>query len=365
MESDHTAIIEFYRNKNKTIQSTIILDNNLFEKITSHFYLLLIIIAMFVNTGSFVIFKKDTQMRKLSSMIILSYVVIFDTFSLFTWNLNHFLKPNFQIAIEHLNIATCRIFLFMQYMSSQSSSLLRGLVTIDRFVSIFKRPGSIISRLPFTTRRTAHLWSILIIIFTTCLNFHILIYAGVYRPLNSTNTYTEIKYIYLFRTPGFECYEYHSTFNFSDYDVMNMIVYSVFPSFLMITFNLIIFYKTRKDFKSDNLIVIKTIMKTKKLTYSLLAITTAFVVQTLPATIFFAFFYIKMPYLPHERYFECIFTLLEFSNHATVFFISHITNQRFRMIVKEYLIKFKRNSKNLLCQRCRRNKINESSIVTE
>ena len=316
------------------------LEYRLFDKIYGHLYLFIIFVALFGNTSSFFIFRSNKQMQKLSSMIILSYVVIFDTFSLFTWNLNGFLKPNFQIAIEHLNIVKCRIFLFMQYMSSQTSSLLLAILTIDRFVSIFKRPGSFISRLPFTTRRTAHLWSILILIFTTSLNFHMFITPGVYKPFNSTKVDGKIQFIKVYKTPGFDCYDFNSKLTSANYNILNLCIYSVLPSLIMITFNLAIFWKTFKNKKlhTKNPIAYKTFTKKKKITYNLLAITTSFILMTLPCTIYFAFIY-KLLIHPYERYFGYLFTSLEFSNHASVFFISYLTNKKFRKIAMKYLYK--------------------------
>ena len=310
-------------------------DFTIFDKIVGHFYLFIIFSALFGNICSFIIFQTDNQMRKLSSMVILRYVVIFDTFSLFTWNLNYYLKPNFQVEIEELNIVTCRIFLFIQYMSLQSSSFMRALVTIDRLVCILKTPGSFVSHLPFTTSRASHFWSILIIFFTICLNFHLLIYAGVYKTLGRKNARNVNK---VNESISFECYEHESGLFFKTYDIVNMVVYSVLPSLVMIVFNILLYKKTLKSisFKPQNSIAQRTALKKRKTTFNLLVITTAFVITTLPATIYFALFYSIIDFFQYGRYFEYIVSSLEFSNHASVFVIFYLTNKRFAQIVREF-----------------------------
>ena len=227
----------------------------------------------------------------------------------------------------------------MQYVSSQTSSLLLAILTIDRFVVIFNKPGSFLSRLPFSTLRTAHLWSILTIIFTISLNFHIIVYAGVYSSFNST-TFIKTK---VFKTPGFECYRYKSGFDFEDYAIVNFVIYSALPSLIMIFFNSIIFYRVfkKQNLKTENVIAQQTFLKRKKTTVYLLVITTTFVIMTLPSMAFYAFIKNRIPIL-YRMYIDYCVNMLEFSNHSSVFFISYFTNGNFRKIVKKWFFNRKK-----------------------
>jgi hypothetical protein len=77
--------------------------------------------------------------------------------------------------------------LFIQYTSLQISAWLLCLLTIDRFVTVMGKPGSIYKKLPFSTPKTAFYWSIGIITIFSILNCHELILNGFYDPAKQVN----------------------------------------------------------------------------------------------------------------------------------------------------------------------------------
>jgi hypothetical protein len=112
---------------------------------------------------------------------------------LFIWNLDHFYNFYFGTYYEFTQLWLCRLMLFIQYSSLQSSGWLLSFLCFDRFISVMSTPGSIYKKLPFGTPRTAVRWSILIIIFFMLFNSHILMFNGFYNPPTTYNiTVTEL-----------------------------------------------------------------------------------------------------------------------------------------------------------------------------
>ncbi|RNA17879.1 rhodopsin-like protein [Brachionus plicatilis] len=124
---------------------------DLFSNVVSILPLVIIVLGLFGNCTCFLIFRLNRQFSKVPSMVFLSFVAIFDTLSLFEWNLNHFLGPNFGIRLEFQNLFNCKFFVFLQVYSLQVSALLLSIMCIDRYVTISSIPGSIYSRMPFST----------------------------------------------------------------------------------------------------------------------------------------------------------------------------------------------------------------------
>ena len=77
--------------------------------------------------------------------------------------------------------------IFIQYTSLQISAWLLCLLTIDRFVTVMGKPGSIYKKLPFSTPKTAFYWSIGIITIFVILNCHELFLNGFYSQPQSVN----------------------------------------------------------------------------------------------------------------------------------------------------------------------------------
>ena len=258
---------------------------------------------MVFNTTALLTFRLDNSLKKLPSMVILSFVCVTDTFSLFTWNLNHFLKPNYNIVIEEISEFNCRFFFFIQYACLEGSGLLLSLVCIDRYFTIISKPGSFISKLPFGTKKSATIWSISIIIFIALLNSYLL--------------FMERKY----KNGKLFCYELETEFSVViTWEKIHLFLYSGIPSILMIIFNFLLIRKT--------IDVANRYSKNKKirnLSITLTILTASFLIMTLPASIGFGFFYDDLPY-----YVLVILDYVSFANHCSLFFNCLIVNYKFR-----------------------------------
>lgn len=143
------------------------------------FSLAIIGIGVVGNTISFLIFRLHRSFRRMPSMVYLSFLAIVDTIALFGWNLNHFSHLVYQIDV--FKLTGCRVLNFLQYTTLQSSGLLLSVMCIDRYVTVMALPGSFLHRLPFRTIKTAAIWSTLVVLFCSLLNFHLLITSGLNR----------------------------------------------------------------------------------------------------------------------------------------------------------------------------------------
>lgn len=153
---------------------------NYVNPFVSHFNIVPIILGVIGNTVSFIIFRCHTSFRTMPTMMFLSFVAVSDTIALFEWNLEHFVLLVFKYDIANVNLIYCKLFTFAQYASLQTSALILSVMCIDRYVTVMAMPGSFLHLLPFRTNKWAFIWSCSVVLFTIILNFHILIFNGLY-----------------------------------------------------------------------------------------------------------------------------------------------------------------------------------------
>ena len=316
--------------------------------IYSYLPLLIIATGLSGNTASFIIFRVDKELKYMPTMIFLSFVCITDTMSLFNYNLNHFLNPNFKILIQDVNIHVCKIFDFIQYFSLQSSSLLLAVVTIDRYFSVISVPGSFVSKLPFGTVKSSVIWSTIILLFTGSLNFYILIldrrsaYKNQSVILNN-QTYTTKVFIY-------NCAKLFNGFNIYHNWIAHIILYPTLPVFIMVIFNSLLIRKTYLIYKKRPVNIDKKRQKSINsminITISLLFITFLFGLSCLPPTIFYNYMYSTFSSSEGLLFFLNVLDSFNFINRSSMFISCLISNVRFRRVVLKKLRKLKNTSQN-------------------
>ena len=304
----------------------------------------IIFIGLIGNIGALLVFRLEKDLKKISSMVILSFVVCTDTASLFTWNVDHFYVYFFGIYYEFLSLFLCRTMVFVQYFSLQSSGFLYALLCIDRYVTVASLPGSFLSRLPFSTPKSAFRWSISILILIAIINSHILFLNGyVSSPTDQSANETTTRNPYLNHNHDedinpFHCYIYKTGFLLSPtWDQVQTFMYSIIPGSVMIFFNILVIAKTlqfdpslRKHDKNE----IKNMKKKRQMTFSLLVISFSFIILTLPSSLFYGFVS-----LDNVSLYNKIGASLDFFgwfNHASVFITTLFTNLRFRNKVKYF-----------------------------
>ena len=273
-------------------------------------------------------------------MVYLSFVAFFDSISLFQWNLNHFIEPNFGIRIENLSPFTCKFFIFIQLFCMHSSALLLSFMCIDRYISIKSIPGSIYNRLPFSTFKSSLFWSFTIIITMFLFNLHILIFNGNFINVFEQN-FTLIKNFngsFKNFTVNFKieekCYWY--TPNLKIYpaiDLINLVVYNLIPFTIMVTFNCLLIKSIlpTKHFKGTlNQNSSNQKFRRKRITILILAVTFAFLIMTTPASISYGFFSENLKKTKKKFTLLRLLDNLAFFFHSTLFMNCYITNSKFR-----------------------------------
>ena len=262
MISINNNVTNFTISTNGSSSSTI----GWFEQAVGYISLLNLIFGVIANVICFSVFVFTPELRNMSFVVYLTYCSLANILSLFEWNLNHYLNPMFGIRLEDLSLVSCRIIIFLQYFSLQISAYFLTWMSIDRFVSVIAMPGSLASRLPFSTAKTAHFWSLLTIVIIFGLNSHILILNGYYNQpkwLNMTlSNGTTITYLY--QKPGYNCGKYSSTFNLWPlWDIVHVYVYTILPFTVMMLFNVLLaiglaFYFNRGTTKRLNVLLDNT-----------------------------------------------------------------------------------------------------------
>ncbi len=180
------------------------------EKIYYCIPIVIIIFGLLGNTITILILRFDKNLKKITGLVYLSFVILTDTISLFQWNLDIFVKHIFEVSFN--NKADCNIFTFMQFFSLQSSGCLLSILCIDRYITVVSTPGSFYSRLPFRTRKSAVAWSLAIIAFVFIVNSHILFSnPGSNRKKLIHHNISNASFIEEYNLEFFDCQPFHST----------------------------------------------------------------------------------------------------------------------------------------------------------
>lgn len=200
------------------------------------------------NTICFFIFRFNKELSILSSFVILSFVAITDTLSLFVWNLNHFLVlvPGAS-QVEYVSLFLCKIMVFNQYWSLECSAWLLCLISIERYFTLLSVPGSFFSKIPFATKRFGIFSSVGVLVVFAFINLHIVVKNGYYDPPGLVNT-TEFRIVngsisnhtreILYQNPDFHCYYYSPTYPLNPWwDEVHLYLYSIVPLIVIVVFN--------------------------------------------------------------------------------------------------------------------------------
>ena len=306
--------------KNSTFQTTITSsqENDILLTLISYIPLILIAYGVIGNLTTFCLLTFNRSLRKITSLVYLSFSSITGTLSLFVWNLDHYLIVNYKFNIEYESVVNCRIFPFIQYFSLQSFGLLLSMLCIDRYITIISKPGSFASRLPFRTRKSAVIWSIIIMTLVFVFNSHILILNGTYETKDN-------------KSLNLICYVYTTGFKLNPlWENLHLIIYSLITFMVMSITNILLIKKTSLTKKPGALLNKKSKSDIKKwrATVSQLIITVLFLVFSLPTSILYGFFIdvvnIKILFLIDS---------LSFLYNSSIFLICFVSYVRFRRVI--------------------------------
>ena len=282
-----------------------------------------IAIGIVFNTIMGLILLKNKEAKKVNCFLYLAVIALFDTLSLFTWNLDEFLRPNYNFEIENLNIHTCRIFLYIQFVSLQVGSVLRSLLCIERYYFVMKIVNSPhwLTKKLFGIRKSVKNWIKYVLLVICALNFHLLFKQKDLK-LNKSHA----------NETNFNCYDTKSTWN-----LMNMLITCVLPSVIMPIFDILLFYKSYISKKRMASAIAKVQLRAStSFTFSLLYISIIYIVLHTPFNVYSSFF-TSNEQTKASVILSFIFIEMLFSQHALLFFELYFTNRKFRSILNKYL----------------------------
>ena len=301
-------------------------DQSIELAILSNFSLLITIMGTIFNLITFLIISCNQELRKTTSMIYLLYLTVTYTLSLYVWNLNHFFYFNFRFLTEYINIALCKIFVFNQFFSLESSGFLLSILSVDRYISVISIPGSFASRLPFRTPKSAHLWSLILIGLVFILNSHILIFNGYYEQKFDVDINQTVSKLV--------CYRYINGFTLNPlWENVHLILYSLIPFIIMLIFNILLIKRITRMKNMNKGSAIRNIK-------SILVITFLFLIMTVPSSVAYGFFMQTSP-----KKVLLLLDDLSFLNNSILFFTFFLTNLKFRKIIIDYFKKSNKYSK--------------------
>jgi hypothetical protein len=241
-------------------------------------------------------------------------------------------------------MASCKLLVFIQFFSLQSSAWLLTIVTIDRYITVASKPGSFMHKLPFKTKKSAVLWSLAILMLLLIFNLHIIIFDRItfFKPSNISTNDTAMLTV---NEEHVACYHYKNGFElFPTWEIIHVGVYSIVPSLIMLVANVLLIYKM--IFNGHNK---KTIAYYKKrnLSISIIMMSFLYILMTLPGSVSFAFFIVEFR---SNRYLTIVLNTLDcivFLNHSIILIKCFIVNSKFR----NFIIRFLRNQiKKIKCK---------------
>lgn len=309
-------------------------DTPLFRFLT-HIPLFIIVVGCLGNLASFLIFRFNRAFKSSSTMIYLSFMAIVDTFSLFCWNLDHYLNWIQLTSIFTLNKPLCKLAYFDQYASLQSSALLLSIMSVDRYVQVAALPGSWLSRLPFRTPKSAVIWSVSIIAAVALINCHLLIFACF--DLHIVSNLTNSSPIENLKAIKWTANDYVTGFSvFPTWQQIHTGIYIILPCSIVTVSNLL---TTKSVMKIGAMGSQSNGSKRDKLNNTFLAIALNFLffAMVLPANIAFSFD------LTRNSIALMILGEIGFANHAILFFACVISHKTFRHQVFSSLKFFRRS----------------------
>lgn len=149
--------------------------------------LILVILGTLGNLFTIYICMRK-KLRQITTFIFLGFMTFSDTFALYIWCLDHFLEVFFNFSVEKHSIWSCRVAIFIQYVSLEWSSWLLVGLSVDRWLSVeFKTWRTI-----YFKPTQAFLLSIVILAIISVLNSNLLVLSGSFdKNTDILKCYTE------------------------------------------------------------------------------------------------------------------------------------------------------------------------------
>jgi hypothetical protein len=262
----------------------------------------LIIVGTAFNLLTFVVLcrKKFRNMKERPTLYYMRAVVIFDIFMLYGWNFEHYLSIVYGFAFREYTIASCKLFMFSNYLSHHTSAWLRVFICLDRYLSLSR-----LHRTWFGRPKSVLIIIACIISFFFLFNLHLIIF-GCFRDADGTIDANSRLYII-----------------YPMWDMVNLAMYNCIPFVSMVILNCGVIYHLFNLRRSST--IQNSRIQHRAISITVVITTFLFSLMTIPSTVAYAFF-------TNTASDTALYTLdcVLYSYHTLSFAIYMITFKEFR-----------------------------------
>ncbi len=316
------------------ITQTIVLPSDIYDpRITRPFALVCLFVGSIGNSLSFIVFTQK-QLRKHSTFRYLAYLSIIDLIVLYLGLGNIILRDYFFIDIRERSLFLCKFHTFLTYVTTQLSSWILTIVSIDRAIAC-----TVIQLNKRISRpKSADRIFLGMCIIVSLINSHILLFMGSKRTIYHSamdNTSTSIV-ICTHNTSNI----YFKFFE-KPYNIIDLLSYVLIPFIIMTICACIIAY--RLFFSLSHITMHSSIKgktrkgtrRAKQISYMLLILNLVFVILLTPVVLGQIFQELNQEH--RYRLYNSITLLMSYSNHALNFVLYGIASPQFRLTLRQLL----------------------------
>ena len=318
-----------------SLQTTIPLSDIYDPRITKLFAIICLFVGSIGNLLSFIVFIQK-RLRKRSTFRYLAYLSAVDFIVLYLGLGNIVLRDYFLYDIRTQNLFLCKLHTFLTYVTTQLSSWLLTIVSIDRTIAC----TNIRLNRQICRSKSADRIVLSICIIISLINSHILLFMGSKHSImnqslsHNTSLYKE----FVLCT--------HNTSNIyfkffeKPYSIIDLLSYVLIPLIVMTICSIAISYRL---FSVRHKIVHERFQRrthsgrrrTEQLSYMLLILNLVFAILLTPIAVGQIFQELNQEY--RYRLYNSITLLMSYSNHALNFIFYGITAPPFRSTLKQLL----------------------------
>ena len=319
------------------IIQTVIGPSDIYDSsITKPFAVVCLFVGSVGNSLSFIVFTQK-QLRRYSTFRYLAYLAIIDLIVLYLGLGNIILRDYFLFDIRVQSLFLCKFHTFLTYVSTQLSSWILTIVSIDRAIACTViRLNRRICR-----ARSADRIFLAMCIAVSLINSHILLFMGSQRskPSLSMNNQT------MFNEHIIVCTHNTSStyFKFFEkpYNIIDLLSYVLIPFIIMTVCASIIAYRLFFSFGHTTIHIAikgktrKGTRRAKQISYMLLVLNLVFVILLTPVVLGQIFQELNQEH--RYRLYNSITLLMSYSNHALNFVLYGIASPQFRLTLRQLL----------------------------
>jgi hypothetical protein len=316
---------------------TFVLPSDIYDpRITRPFAFICLFVGSIGNSLSFIVFTQK-QLRTHSTFRYLAYLSIIDLIVLYLGLGNIILRDYFFIDIRVQNLFLCKFHTFLTYVTTQLSSWILTIVSIDRAIAC-----TVVKLNKHICRpKSADRIFLSMCIIVSLLNSHILLFMGSKRTIKHSSIHnTSISYQDIVICTHNTSNIYFKFFE-KPYNIIDLLSYVLIPFIIMTICASIIAYRLFFSLSHTTMhIAIKGktrngTRRAKQISYMLLILNLVFVILLTPIVLGQIFQELNQEH--HYRLYNSITLLMSYSNHALNFVLYGIASPQFRLTLKQLL----------------------------